>query len=192
MIKRTVYHGSPYLFDEFNYDRVGDRGLALTGGFYFTDSINEAKGYGRSTGLQKHGGYLYECEITYNDEKLISSREQSTFTKHQIRTMMTMNDNKEQFKDLVLNYGDVGMYGLSKVLDFAVELYHGQDDWRVINGIVGDLYQDDFNRFYHLLRKHFGIDAMIVRSNGIDPKDSSTHYVIFNTDQIKIKGTTEI
>ena len=92
LLGTTAYHGSPYLFDKFDLNKVGTgQGAQAYGhGIYFAENPTVAKGYANELGK----------EITINNNPLLSMGK---------RPSMSTNVSGNSFLDdfLVANLGDV-------------------------------------------------------------------------------------
>ncbi|MCM1233026.1 MAG: hypothetical protein NC489_23120, partial [Ruminococcus flavefaciens] len=100
----TVYHGSPYLFTEFNSDRISEHGSSEGQGFYFTDSKDMAAGY------SKKGGQLLEGYLRI--KKPLSDSE-ITITRKQVEKLLRSVDTTGD--DVIINYApDADGYGTAQ------------------------------------------------------------------------------
>lgn len=144
-----VFHGSQQLFSTFDYSKIGLNGTSEGKGFYFTDSINIANGYGQN-------GYLYMVE--FNGKKSLSS-DKKTITRQQLKKYLLALDEKTEY---LSNWGDKYYEGLEKVLNEAVrgEYEQSDNDVDIISGIsnaCGDM-ETSLSLVYELL----GYDSIML------------------------------
>ena len=173
-----VFHGSQQLFDTFDYSKIGLNGTSEGKGFYFTDSINIASGYGEN-------GYLYAVE--FNGKKSLSS-DKKTITRQQLKKYLLALDEKTEY---LSNWGDKDYEGLEKVLNKAVcgEYEQSDNDVDIISGIstaCGDM-ETSLSLVYELL----GYDSIMLDAewgNGQRIYIALTNYIIniVNVKELKI------
>jgi hypothetical protein len=106
--------------------------------------------------------------------------------------------------DALSNFGDVSYEGMPKVLNHAVELISGgYDVVEQINMLWRDIYhRDDLKYFASVIKKVTGYDGIIktwvggieldydINTDAPNSDASSTHYVVWDVDQIKPLGRT--
>jgi len=171
-----VFHGSQQLFDTFDYRKIGLNGTSEGKGFYFTDSINIANGYGRN-------GYLYAVE--FNGQKSLSS-DKKTITRQQLKKYLLALDEKTEY---LSNWGDKDSDGVEKVLNEAIrgEYEQSDNDVDLISGISnasGDI-ETSLSLVYELL----GYDSIIVDAEwGNDQRI----YIALTNDIINIVNVKEL
>ena len=103
-----LYHGSPQLFEKFDYEKIGENGTSKGFGFYFSSDKHGAEHYADK--------YLYTANA---DLKGALSYEKRTIKKTKTRTLLN-----RLHKDLnILNdFDDVSYYGAWKVMEYALNL----------------------------------------------------------------------
>lgn len=127
---KLVYHGSPFLFTNFDYTKMGYHGTSEGFGFYFADRVRPTLAYAFSqSGNPK--GYVYVAEFL---GRKVLSDVKLTITPSQLRNLLTVLDRQGEY---LSNYGDVSYEGYFRVLNRAVvSLYeHSGSDV----DLVGDL-----------------------------------------------------
>jgi len=144
-----VYHGSKQLFDVFDYNKIGLNGTSEGKGFYFTDSIGVATGYGQ-------GGYLYTVE--FNGKKSLSS-DKKTITRQQLKKYLLALHEKT---DYLSNWGEVAYEGLKKVLNEAVrgEYEPSDNDVDIISAIANT--SGNMEVSLSLVYKILGYDSIVL------------------------------
>lgn len=172
--KMKVYHGSQFLFEEFNGDFIGKNANSEGKGFYFTDDKRIAEGYAGKD------GFVYE--VLFNGKKPLSS-DTITITKSQLRTFLRAIH--EEY-DYLNDWGDVESDGIERVLSVAVEgeLNGSDSDVDVIAGIC-NLVGDNggvLDVLYHTL----GFDSIIVTAAWGRQDFEQTLYIALVTDIIEI------
>ncbi|WCK57436.1 hypothetical protein PP175_25555 (plasmid) [Aneurinibacillus sp. Ricciae_BoGa-3] len=144
-----VFHGSKEFFDTFDYSKIGLNGTSEGKGFYFTDSMSIASGYGEN-------GYLYTVE--FNGKKSLSS-EKKTITRQQLKKYLLALDKETEY---LSNWGDKDYEGLEKVLNEAVrgEYEQSDNDVDMISGIANTC--GDMETSLSLVYQMLGYDSIIV------------------------------
>jgi hypothetical protein len=175
-IKMIVFHGSQQLFDTFDYSKIGLNGTSEGKGFYFTDSINIANGYGEN-------GYLYAVE--FNGKKSLSS-DKKTITRQQLKKYLLALDEKTEY---LSNWGDKDYEGLEKVLNEAVrgEYEQSDNDVDIISGIsnaCGDM-ETSLSLVYELL----GYDSIMLDAEW---GNGQRIYIALTNDIINIVNAKEL
>lgn len=120
-----VYHGSKELFKMFDYNKIGLNGTSEGKGFYFTDKIGIASGYGE-------GGYLYTVE--FSGKKSLSSDERTITREELKRYLLALHEET----DYLSNWGEIAREGLDKILNKAVdgEYEYSDNDVDIISSIT--------------------------------------------------------
>lgn len=172
-----VYHGSKQLFDTFDYNKIGENGTSEGKGFYFTDSINIAKGYGSD-------GYLYTVE--FNGNKSLSSDEK-TITRQQLKRYLLALDKETEY---LSNWGDKDYEGIEKVLNEAVrgEYEQSDNDVDIISGIANAC--GDMKISLTLLHKVLGYDSIVTDADW--GREDQQIYIALTNDIIKIVDVQEL
>jgi alpha-galactosidase/6-phospho-beta-glucosidase family protein len=165
-----VYHGSKSRFDVFDYSKMGLNGTSEGFGFYFTDNMGIAEGYG-------HKGYIMIAEFLA--KKPLSSTK-LTISNMQLRKLITKLHKQSQF---LSNYGDIKYSGFKKVLDKAMEseLEYSDNDVDLICAIANTSGSrgEVLKTVYDLL----GYDSIQVKSEWGD----QNLYIAITNDIIKVK-----
>lgn len=144
-----VYHGSKELFELFDYSKIGTNGTTEGKGFYFTDNIGIATGYGQN-------GYLYIVE--FNGTKTLNS-EGKTITREQLKKYLLALHEET---DYLSNWGEVGFEGLRNVLNQAVdgEYDSSDNDVDLISGIANA--SGNMEASLSLVYKVLGYDSIVL------------------------------
>lgn len=179
----TVYHGSPNLFKDFDFSRVGETGTAEGYGLYFTTNMGVARNY-----IPVSGGYLYKVKL--HTKKSLSNKRR-TIKKDDLRTFMTILHQKT---NILENYDDIDFYGLPKVLNEAVNMEYNdnKDDVAIINSIARVIGHS--REYYYLLREVLGYDSVRTKpvwGQTVNDKDNIV-YVALITDIIEIVDVMRI
>lgn len=171
-----VYHGSKNLFEVFDYSKIGTNGTTEGKGFYFTDSMRVASGYGQD-------GYLYI--VDFNGEKSLSS-EEKTITPQQLRGYLLA---LHQETECLSNWGEVAYEGLERVLDEAVrgEYEQSDNDVDVISGIANA--SGNMELSLSLVYKVLGYDSIVLDAEW---GKGQKLYIALTNDIIKIVDVKEI
>lgn len=167
---KVMYHGSPRIFDEFDYEQLGTNGLMEGTGFYFTDSSLQAGHY-----TQYGEGKLYEVYLNITKS---ANRETKSIKKEQIKNALT-KINELDDGNLLSEFGDVEREGLENVLNKATtKIHQNMNDVEMIEEI---LYLSPLNveSALRTITETTGIDGIKARS--VD----GVVYVAFFPEQIK-------
>ena len=159
-----VYHGTPYEFYQFNYDKLGENTSSLGPGFYFTDKIETAEEY------KRNGGNLKEV---YLDLKKPLKYGETTITKSEYKTFI--NAINEETNGTYLEDYD----GIENAL---MEYDYGGDDIDLVNA-VHNASGLTYEKTFEILRNTIGYDGIISDKGFLNPDE--TLYVVFNANQIK-------
>ena len=171
MDKKHYYHGSPRKFEKFSAEfcRSGSGNEQYGSGFYFTSNKTEA---GRYAG---DNGFIYEVELSpnklitvplHNDEEDLLN---PPLSQKQIAGIIT---DAPDFRETLMNFGDVGSEGLRRVLDMAVSAYSRHSPLAAMNSLGTDFYRDQEDEVLKSIIKHTGIDGIHV------PRDDGDEYII--------------
>jgi ADP-Ribosyltransferase in polyvalent proteins len=171
-----VYHGSKELFEVFDYSKIGTNGTMEGKGFYFTDSIGVASGYGDN-------GYLYTVE--FNGKKSLDS-EKKTITRQQLKKYLLVLHEET---DYLSNWGEVGYEGLEKVLNEAVrgEYEQSDNDVDIISGIANA--SGNMEVSLSLVYKVLGYDSIVLDAEW---GNGQKLYIALTNDIIKIVDVKEL
>ncbi|MBQ7346104.1 MAG: hypothetical protein IJW45_08625 [Oscillospiraceae bacterium] len=177
-----VYHGSKAVFTEYDHSKINSHGSAEGRGFYFTDNLSMAEGYGSETG-QVLRGYLNITKPLSLDER--------TITKAQVRQLLKTVDPSGD--DVILNFDPMGGMGYpskawyDRSLREAVNTIHEYNDndadllAEIANSGAGD------KMVMLAARELFGYDGYIAKGK----YDDATVYVAFDSDQFKNADNTK-
>lgn len=157
---KTVYHGTPYDFNTFNYNKLGENTSSLGAGFYFTDTKTTAEQYGNLK------------EVYVNITKPLSYGK-TTMSKNEYQNFITEIDNETNGRYLE-DYGS---------LDEALMEYdYGGDDIDLISAVqtASGLTWD---KTFEILKETTGFDGIISDEGFLNKGE--TLYVAFNSNQIK-------
>ena len=157
---KTVYHGTPYDFNTFNYNKLGENTSSLGAGFYFTDTKTTAEQYGNLK------------EVYVNITKPLSYGK-TTMSKTEYQNFITEIDNETNGRYLE-DYGS---------LDEALKEYdYGGDDIDLISAVqtASGLTWD---KTFEILKETTGFDGIISDEGFLNKGE--TLYVAFNSNQIK-------
>lgn len=129
MKKLVTYHGSMNPFESFNFDHLRSNGTDFGAGFYTTTSESYARSFATSKGEK---GYLYTYE--FYPQKALSLTTRDIQTEELAELLLTLHESI----GLLWNYDDVDYYGLSAVLESAIQLEESSSDNDVdlINAII--------------------------------------------------------
>lgn len=160
----TVYHGTPYEFNQFKYDKLGENTSSLGAGFYFTDKQSTAEEY-------KHtGGNVKEV---YLDIKNPISYGKTTITKKEFSKFVNAV-NKKTNGILAEDYGNI---------QYAIDEYdYGGDDIDLVSSIKSASGLS-WEELYKTLRNSIGKDGIISNEGFLN--NGEKIYVAFNSNQIK-------
>lgn len=167
-----VYHGSKNLFNDFDYNLIGENGRIEGNGFYFTDSLTVANAY------SSQDGYIYEVE--FSGKKQLSN-EKITITRNNLKKVLMQLQEENEF---LWNFEDVGSLGVKTVLNNAINLmfeYNNNDvdifvELCNINGGTEQVAKI----FYNL----FGYDSIVIKEASWSKQSI---YIAIVKDIIKIK-----
>ncbi|MFF2531521.1 hypothetical protein ACFVS2_21675 [Brevibacillus sp. NPDC058079] len=171
-----VYHGSRELFEVFDYSKIGTNGTMEGKGFYFTDSVGVASGYGGD-------GYLYTVE--FHSKKPLSS-EKKTITKEGLKKYLLA---LHEATDYLFYWGDVACEGLEKVLNKAVsgEYDHSANDVDIISGIANA--SGNMEASLSLVYQVLGYDSIVLDA---DWGNGQKLYIALTNDIIQIIEVKEL
>lgn len=160
-----TYHGSTYLFNQFDFSNLRINGTEYGVGFYTTTDRAYAKQFTKS----KDGkpGYLYTYDFQAKKPLSLTEREMSQAMLEKL--FRRLHEDIE----ILWNYEDVGYYGIEAVLERAIEIEAGScdNDVDLINSIIhscGDpevvftaLYEEMGYTHIEVLNRDFGGDFYI-------------------------------
>lgn len=184
------YHGSNTYFENFDFHLIGSGTSCLEGpGFYFTDSIEFAKTYGK---------YLYEVEIDYFDLKTNLSIEHLTLDSDELHMILTDLEDSILYNyilshlsgssyddcfDLYHRNDNTFLYYLNDILDDVFNVY-GLNDAELLNKLIADFKSINNNAVEILMNKlcKFGFTHFLVN----EEPDSLILVTFFEPKIIKI------
>jgi ADP-Ribosyltransferase in polyvalent proteins len=171
-----VYHGSKELFDVFDYNKIGLNGTSEGKGFYFTDSIDIANGYGDN-------GYIYTVE--FNGKKSLSS-DKKTITRKKLETYLLELHKKT---DYLSNWGEIAFEGLEKVLNNAImgEYEQSDNDVDIISSIANACGSMEIS--LSLVYKILGYDSIVLDAEW---GNGQKLFIALTNDIIKIVNVKEL
>jgi hypothetical protein len=171
----TAYHGSPYNFDKFDFEKIGssEQGDKYGHGLYFTPDKDLAIWYAKDSTLAKHqdGLNLYEVRlISPNLEHWDQQISYNTYEDvHSMLDGMDMEDAAEEFQQ-------------DQDQDVGYEIWTGRELYEWLVYTVGGRKEASI-----FLRDKIGIDGFIVESD-----HRGEIITMFNDELIKIVGKIKI
>jgi hypothetical protein len=164
-----LYHGSPSVFNDFDYRRIGANGTTEGFGFYFTDEKRIAEKYGQK-------GCIFEVFLHGN----ALSGNKTTMTKAEYGKLISYLDEQE---DYLSNYGEKDYEGYQTVLKRALnDYYQCNSDSELIGSLVNSSGSAELilTAIYQLLGYGYLIDYETIWG------DEQNVYVAFTNDVIEI------
>lgn len=159
-----VYHGTPYSFNVFNYQKLGENTSSLGAGFYFTDSEKTGSAYTRENG---------ELKKVYLDIQKPMSYGKTTMTKSEYKAFIE-GVNNETNGNYLEDYD-----GINNAL---MEYDFGGDDIDLVNA-VHNASGLTWEKTFEILKNTTGFDGIISEKGFLNKNE--TIYVAFNSNQIK-------
>lgn len=161
---KEVYHGTPYDFNIFKYDKLGKNTSSLGAGFYFTDKKQTGEEYARDSGNLKQVYLDIEKPMSYG---------KTTMTKAEYAKFIKEID-KETQGNYLLDYD-----GIQNAL---MEYDYGGDDIDLVSAVQSSSGLT-WEKTFEILRKSTGYDGVISEKGFLN--NNETLYVAFNSNQIK-------
>lgn len=161
---KEVYHGTPYDFNIFKYDKLGENTSSLGAGFYFTDKKQTGEEYARDGGNLKQVYLDIEKPMSYG---------KTTMTKDEYAKFIKAIDI-ETHGNYLLDYD-----GIQNAL---MEYDYGGDDIDLVSAVQSSSGLT-WKKTFELLRKTIGYDGIISEKGFLN--NDETLYVAFNSNQIK-------
>lgn len=173
----TWFHGSPYLFDTFDYDRIGTNGKSEGVGFYFTNNLKIAKQYATN-------GYLYKARLKTNPSRGLSDNEKKMTREECKRLLEALHDRIE----LLWDYGDISWEGYEKVLENAVQLVY--ETANTDSELIASLYNGaGYNeKILHTVKDVLNYDHLISQADW----GNQTLCIVMDKDIIDIQAIEQI
>lgn len=167
-MKGSLFHGSPNLFENFDYGRIGTHGTAQGFGFYFTDNKQVAENYSK-------GGYVYHAAL----QGVPLSGNSVTLTVDEYILIVKILDGKGDF---LSNYGDKDYEGLQTVLKRAIDdFYTCKDDAEIIGGLI-----NAYGSKEEVLKTFYSLDYGYIVDKIVD-WGNQTVYVALTDEAVKIE-----
>jgi len=174
-----LYHGSPHLFDTFDFDRIGENGRLEGPGVYFTPMKSIAEAYAGED------GYIYT--VDWHGKKTLNS------THHTLsaRAIYAIMKGCDVVNDYLSNYGDKTFTPVDKILRMALltETDTTDSDLELISSIAtatGDL-AGTLSIVHHVT----GCDHTIVAPIWGQDKRPHDVYIAFTPDAFTIESVTK-
>ena len=161
---KEVYHGTPYDFNIFKYDKLVENTSSLGAGFYFTDKKQTGEEYARDSGKLKQVYLDIEKPMSYG---------KTTMTKAEYAKFIKAID-KETQGNYLLDYD-----GIQNAL---MEYDYGGDDIDLVSAVQSSSGLT-WEKTFEILRKSIGYDGVISEKGFLN--NDETLYVAFNSNQIK-------
>lgn len=175
------YHGTPNNFEAFEQTWIGKGTDQLGSGHYFTNRMETARGYAL-TG--KDGGHVPEGNLlTVHLDIRKPLPEYAPVSRRQIEEIIRAATD---FEDTIQNFGDVGYYGMARVMRETVDVYEGMNSdpedntLQMLFCISNDFYADEPARFLEVFSKVTGYDGLY-RESG-----DEIHAVVWDGSRVEI------
>jgi len=182
---KKYYHGSPNRFEEFDISRsMSSTNTAQYGaGIYLTSKKEEALRYAGDR------GYLYEVFVTskgviqvptdYKQDDLNNK----PLTQEEVKAIIM---DAPDYKERLLDFGDIDYEGLMSVIDRASDLYTTKDILPALNDLGSDFYNQNDALFLEAVTRHTGITGVSV------PFEDKEYLVIFSPKDIDITKVSPV
>jgi hypothetical protein len=174
----VVHHGTKTDFDNFDLNKIGLNGLALGPGFYFTDSVAVAHGYGDVKSF-----YLRALNPTLSNEK-------KTITKAQV--LKIIQELQKEDSDFLSNYGDASYDGHQNIIRLALDdMYNTSESDSDIIGSIITVGMIDRNRVMEIIKTITKKDAFIAKASLASHAagENDKMYVVVSPSQVKSVNT---
>lgn len=148
---KELFHGSPCLFDEFDYNKIGVNGTNEGKGFYFTDTRRIAEGYAEK-------GYLYT--VLWKGKKPLSDKKVTISVEQFKRFILKLDENL----NYLCNWGDKNFDGVTALLNQVIEneYYVAESDSELIGSIINATGNHEAT--LKILYSMFGYDSIEIDS----------------------------
>jgi hypothetical protein len=167
MAEYKAFHGTPRVFEVFEYDGTGND--ALGAGYYFADNPHVANHYTGNDGDETQNANIRLHTIVMDKPIILDEKEnpkQRPLTAVQLRKLiLTAPDWKESLYD----FGDWEYEGLEKVLRGTIENY--RDGWNLFEQvlmIMREFYHKELEVFAAAMKKTVGYDGIIKEWKAVD------------------------
>lgn len=170
LLDRHFYHGSPSCIEQFSYD-FADRGrCALGGGFYFINTINEARHYCEfEEGKKKFLADLIQPtihKVKLDFKNPLIATQVHPLSEGQVREIIQRSPVLDQS---LTAFGDVEFEGRKTLMKYAMGNRAGNDEdplLRTLNMLATDFYQEHIEAFNIAVREVVGYDGLLSNENG--------------------------
>jgi len=192
------YHGSGTQITSFDESFLGIGVEQEGSGFYFTESIDEAKGYAfhrLQSHLEKPGGEdrpsVMIVDIAIDEDDLIKGGE--TISADIIRNIILQGIERTKepdvFMDCLANFGDINYEGLNSVMENAVDAYANYEDiLPTLFSMGNDLFADEEGIFLRIVSELTGYEGVYAEHEG----DNPNHIIVWLPELITIKETLSV
>lgn len=177
---KVLYHGTPYNFTKFSYDKLGTNGTLLGKGFYLTDDINVAKAYANK-------GETGKVMELYADIKKPLKWGETSISKQQFQKFVEAINQATDgrlFADYSGEFSEKGSKQYTSTLnDILMDYEYGGDDIDLVSGILNTTGMP-WDKGYKILNDTTGYDGIIVTTDVYDSGEGNV-YIPFQSNQIK-------
>lgn len=175
------YHGTPNEFEAFDDAWVGKGTDQLGSGHYFTNRIETARGYAlrKPDGSAANDGHILTVRLDIRKPL----PEQAHISRRQIDQVLRAAPD---FEETIQNFGDVGYYGITRIMRETVDVYEGMNSdpedvtLRMLFCLSNDFYRDHPSLFLEVFSKVTGYDGLY-REVG-----EEIHAVVWNSSAVEI------
>ena len=177
---KVLYHGTPYNFTKFSYDKLGTNGTLLGKGFYLTDDINVARAYANK-------GETGKVMELYADIKKPLKWGETSISKQQFQKFVeaiNQATNGRLFAGYSGEFSEKGSKQYTSTLnDILMDYEYGGDDIDLVSGILNTTGMP-WDKGYKILNDTTGYDGIIVTTDVYDSGEGNV-YIPFQSNQIK-------
>lgn len=203
----VAYHGSPYDFDYFTSNMIG-QGEGASGwgyGLYFSEDIDDAKEYARKLEREKGEARLYKVRIPNKDKYLNTSLNLSNQSKYVKDCLMKMS-NKQKIK-ILAQHNNFDFEEFKNDIDNNIDEHSFEIDSAEYKEFLQEILDSEFmdigNDFYNILQELnpiFYSDGEYYASEflyklgikgNIHKEFGYWNYVVFSDDDIQILKKTK-
>ena len=167
MAEYKAFHGTPRVFEVFEYDGTGND--ALGAGYYFADNPYTANHYTGNEGDETQNANIRLHTIVMDKPIILDEKEnpkQRPLTAVQLRKLILAAPD---WKESLYDFGDWEYEGLEKVLRRTIENY--RDGWNLFEQvlmIMREFYHKELEVFAAAMKKTVGYDGIIKEWNAVD------------------------
>lgn len=203
----VAYHGSPYDFDYFTSNMIG-QGEGASGwgyGLYFSEDIDDAKEYARKLEHEKGEARLYKVKIPNKDKYLNTSLDLSDQSQY-VKDCLMKITNKDKIK-ILAQHNDFDFEEFKYDIDNNIDDYTFKIDSIEYKEHLQENLDSEFmvigNDFYDILKElnpnYFGDDEFYASEflyklgikGNIHKEFGYWNYVVFNDEDIQILKKTK-